>query len=172
MYPVEGAVILPPMDFTDASSQKKVSCQLNGSLVDVVLSDMVRSSGTITNSKFHSYCNSRRHCLLKMLTVKIIYQAPSASGTRELDQDSILQLAFSVAEYADKVSKDGASLLIKLWDGGRTKLLEEKLKLKYSGVRIVKPPSSRSDSAEIFILAQGYKKNQNYSDCTTSDVIK
>lgn len=101
-----------------------------------------------------------------------MYQAPSASGTRELDQDSILQLAFDVAEYAEDVSKDGASLLIKLWNGGRTKLLEEKLKLRYSGVRFVKPPSSRSDSAEIFILAQGFKKNLIYIDCTTSDVIK
>ncbi len=87
-----------------------------------------------------------------------MYQAPSASGTRELDQDSILQLAFDVAEYAEDVSKDGASLLIKLWNGGRTKLLEEKLKLRYSGVRFVKPPR--------------FKKNLIYIDCTTSDVIK
>lgn len=44
MYPVEGAIVLAPLDFTQASSQQKVTSVLDGLLADVVLSDMVSIS--------------------------------------------------------------------------------------------------------------------------------
>ncbi|XP_057368162.1 rRNA methyltransferase 2, mitochondrial-like [Daphnia carinata] len=125
MYPVEGAHILAPLDFTKLSSQTKVTEMLDGCLADVVLSDM----------------------------------APAATGVRELDQDQILSLGYSVMTYAQQISKDGAKLLIKLWAGGRIKQLENELLLHYSRVKIVKPPSSRQDSAELFLLASNFKRN-------------
>jgi 23S rRNA (uridine2552-2'-O)-methyltransferase len=76
-----------------------------------------------------------------------------------LDQDKILELAYSVLRYAQQISMDGATLLIKLWAGGRIKQLENEIALHYSQVKVVKPPSSRQDSAEMFILASNFKKN-------------
>lgn len=93
------------------------------------------------------------------MTVDSTLQAPSATGIRELDQDSILRLAYSVLAFAKDVSKDGATLMIKLWAGGRIKQLENELALNYSRIKTVKPPSSRQDSAELFLLACGFKKN-------------
>lgn len=125
MYPIEGAHILAPLDFTKLSSQTKVTELLDGCLADVVLSDM----------------------------------APAATGVRELDQDQILTLGYSVMTYAQQISKDGAKLLIKLWAGGRVKQLENELLLHYSRVKVVKPPSSRQDSAELFLLASNFRRN-------------
>ncbi|KAI9562938.1 hypothetical protein GHT06_010394 [Daphnia sinensis] len=125
MFPIEGAQILAPLDFTKSSSQTKVTEMLDGCLADVVLSDM----------------------------------APAATGVRELDQDQILTLGYSVMTYAQQISKDGAKLLIKLWAGGRIKQLENDLLLHYSRVKVVKPPSSRQDSAELFLLASNFRRN-------------
>ncbi|XP_046449889.1 rRNA methyltransferase 2, mitochondrial-like isoform X2 [Daphnia pulex] len=125
MYPIEGAVILAPLDFTKSLSQTRITEILGGQLANAVLSDM----------------------------------APAASGIRDLDQDRILELAYSVLRYAQQISMDGATLLIKLWAGGRIKQLENEIALHYSQVKVVKPPSSRQDSAEMFILASNFKKN-------------
>ena len=86
-------------------------------------------------------------------------QAPAATGIRELDQDRILELAYSALRYAQQISKDGAMLLLKLWASGRVKQLENDILSHYSQVKIVKPASSRQDSAELFILASNFKKN-------------
>jgi 23S rRNA (uridine2552-2'-O)-methyltransferase len=50
----------------------------------------------------------------------------------------------------------GGDLLVKVWDGGDVPKLENDLKKFYENVRRIKPPSSRSDSAEHFILARGF----------------
>lgn len=76
-----------------------------------------------------------------------------------MDQDRILELAYSVLRYAQQISKDGAVLLLKLWAGGRIKQLENEIALHYSRVKVVKPHSSRQDSAELFLLASNFKKN-------------
>lgn len=76
-----------------------------------------------------------------------------------MDQDNILELANSVLVYAKQISKDGGRLLVKLWAGGRTKQLENEIALHYSRVKIVKPPSSRQDSAELFLLGCDFKRN-------------
>lgn len=41
-HPIKGASILAPLDFTELSSQAKITEMLEGQQVDVVLSDMVR----------------------------------------------------------------------------------------------------------------------------------
>ena len=70
-----------------------------------------------------------------------------------------MKLAYSVVAFAKDISKDGATLLIKLWAGGNIKPLEKELAINYSRVKTVKPPSSRKDSAELFLLACDFKKN-------------
>lgn len=41
-YPIDGAHVMPPMDFTKESCQTAITQKLGGSPVDVVLSDMVQ----------------------------------------------------------------------------------------------------------------------------------
>lgn len=96
----------------------------------------------------------------KYVDVILSDMAPSATGIRQLDQESILNLAQSVLTYSISVSQNGGSLLVKLWAGGQLKQFEENLMRYYSHVKVIKPASSRQNSAEIFILATDFSKNK------------
>lgn len=84
--------------------------------------------------------------------------APNATGIRALDQEGIMELAFSVFSFAIRVSAPGACLLIKVWDNGQVHLLEKAMKTAFESCRHIKPHASRADSAEKFILAKGFQK--------------
>lgn len=72
-----------------------------------------------------------------------------------------MELAYAVFNFAKNISADNASLLIKVWDNGEVTKFVKTLKEHYEICRHVKPDSSRSDSAEIFILAKGFNCNNN-----------
>jgi len=82
--------------------------------------------------------------------------APNATGIKTMDHETIVKLAYAVARFTFGVGKVGSCLLVKLWEGSETCRLEKDLSNFYKSVKRVKPPSSRSDSAEIFILAQHF----------------
>lgn len=83
--------------------------------------------------------------------------APNATGVKVLDKENILVLCYSVLRFGVLMSAEGASLLVKLWDSGDVSKLEKDVGRFYETVKRVKPLSSRSDSAELFILARGFK---------------
>jgi 23S rRNA (uridine2552-2'-O)-methyltransferase len=83
--------------------------------------------------------------------------APNATGIRSLDTENIMELAFSVLNFARQVSAPDACLLIKVWDNGDVHKLEKAVGEFYSSCKSIKPHSSRSDSAEKFIFGKGFK---------------
>lgn len=83
--------------------------------------------------------------------------APAKSSNKELDHDKIIELCSSVVRFSTVVMKDGGTLLCKIWSGGKQKLLEDVLRKLFQTVKLVKPPSSRADSAEIYLLARGFR---------------
>lgn len=95
--------------------------------------------------------NRKANCVLSDM-------APNATGIRALDQEIIMQLAFSVLHFAKEVSAPNGVLLIKVWENGEVHKLEQAILENYETCRAVKPNASRSDSAEKFILAKGFKK--------------
>ncbi len=54
-------------------------------------------------------------------------------------------------------SKVDGTCLIKLWSGKKLEEFDSNVKKFYGNVKLVKPPSSRSDSAEIYVLARNFK---------------
>lgn len=109
-------------------------------------------SSSIAQDKIKSLLNGRA------VNAVLSDMAPNASGIKSLDQDSIMDLAYSVFNFALQVSAPDASLLIKVWDNGDSPKLERDIRQVYETCRVVKPRASRSDSAEKFILAKGFKK--------------
>ncbi|KAL1494388.1 hypothetical protein ABEB36_009994 [Hypothenemus hampei] len=83
--------------------------------------------------------------------------APSATGIRDLDRENIIKLCYSALKFAVIVSKKGASVLVKLWQGQEMLDLQRDMSRFYDNVKIVKPNSSRSDSIEMFMLGRGFK---------------
>uniref|UniRef100_A0A6M2DK82 rRNA methyltransferase 2, mitochondrial n=1 Tax=Xenopsylla cheopis TaxID=163159 RepID=A0A6M2DK82_XENCH len=93
----------------------------------------------------------------RLVNVVLSDMAPNASGVREMDHDNIISLCYSVLKFALDISCKNATLLVKVWDGGRTIKLEQDIARFYNTVKSVKPASSRSDSSEKFLLARGFK---------------
>lgn len=108
---------------------------------------------TAAQEKIRNLLNGREvDCVLSDM-------APNATGVKSLDQELIMELASSVFLFAQQVSAPNAILLIKFWENGDYHKLETAIRKKYETVKVIKPNSSRSDSAEKFLLAKGYIKS-------------
>jgi 23S rRNA (uridine2552-2'-O)-methyltransferase len=83
--------------------------------------------------------------------------APAMSGHREIDQLRSVGLAEAALEVAGAMLKPGGDFVVKLRQGvGEVDFVGE-LKKRFMQVRRVKPPASRSESAEFFAVATGFK---------------
>jgi len=83
--------------------------------------------------------------------------AANASGHRQTDHLRIMALAEAAADFAHAVLRDGGSFLCKVLQGGTEAALLSGLKRDFASVKHVKPPASRSGSAELYLLARGFR---------------
>jgi 23S rRNA (uridine2552-2'-O)-methyltransferase len=88
--------------------------------------------------------------------------AANATGHRRTDHLKIMGLAEAAAEFAREVLKPGGAFLAKVLQGGTEGQLLASLKRDFASVKHVKPAASRSDSAELYVLATGFR-GQSYS---------
>ena len=78
-------------------------------------------------------------------------------GHAKTDHLRIMALAEAAAHFAADVLAPGGAFLCKVFQGGTERELLDFLKQRFAIVRHVKPPASRSDSAELYVLATGFK---------------
>jgi 23S rRNA (uridine2552-2'-O)-methyltransferase len=83
--------------------------------------------------------------------------AAHATGHRQTDHIQIMALAEAGHMFARDVLKPGGMYLAKVLRGGTEGELLKQLKLDFAQVKHVKPMSSRDDSAELFVLALGFR---------------
>jgi 23S rRNA (uridine2552-2'-O)-methyltransferase len=83
--------------------------------------------------------------------------AANATGHRKTDHLRIMALAEAAAAFAREVLAPGGVFLCKVLQGGTEVALLAELKRDFASVRHVKPPASRSDSAELYLLARGFR---------------
>ena len=83
--------------------------------------------------------------------------AAHATGHRQTDHLKIMALCEAALAFARDVLKPGGAFLCKVLRGGTEGELLADMKRDFSAVRHVKPKASRSDSAELFVLATGYR---------------
>jgi 23S rRNA (uridine2552-2'-O)-methyltransferase len=86
--------------------------------------------------------------------------APTTGHTRT-DHVRIMGLAEAAAAFAIDVLAPGGAFLAKVLQGGTERELLDLLKRSFTSVRHVKPPASRSDSAELYVLATGFRGTPN-----------
>jgi 23S rRNA (uridine2552-2'-O)-methyltransferase len=84
--------------------------------------------------------------------------ASHATGHRQTDHLQIMGLAEAAHAFAREVLKPGGTFIAKVLRGGTEGDLLNQLKLDFATVRHVKPMASRDDSAELFVLATGFRK--------------
>jgi 23S rRNA (uridine2552-2'-O)-methyltransferase len=85
--------------------------------------------------------------------------AANATGHRATDHLKIMALVEAAAEFAGEVLKPGGSFLAKVIQGGTEGALLASLKRDFATVKHVKPAASRSDSAELYVLATGFRRH-------------
>ena len=83
--------------------------------------------------------------------------AANATGHRQTDHLRIVALAEMAAEFALEVLAPGGFFVAKVLQGGTENELLARLKRDFATVRHVKPESSRKDSAELYVLATGFR---------------
>jgi 23S rRNA (uridine2552-2'-O)-methyltransferase len=83
--------------------------------------------------------------------------AANTTGHRQTDHLRIVALAEAAAAFARDVLGPGGSFLCKVLQGGTEAALLAELKQDFTSVKHVKPPASRSDSAELYLLARGFR---------------
>jgi 23S rRNA (uridine2552-2'-O)-methyltransferase len=83
--------------------------------------------------------------------------AANATGHRKTDHLRIMALAEAAAMFARDVLRSGGTFLCKVLQGGTEAELLAGLKRDFATVKHVKPAASRSDSAELYVLALGFR---------------
>ncbi len=87
--------------------------------------------------------------------------AANATGHRKTDHLRIMGLAEAAADFAGEVLAPGGAFLCKVLQGGTETTLLARLKRDFASVKHVKPAASRADSAELYLLATGYRGRQS-----------
>jgi 23S rRNA (uridine2552-2'-O)-methyltransferase len=83
--------------------------------------------------------------------------AANTTGHKKTDHLRIIGLTELAVDFAVTVLKPGGYFLSKLFQGGETSEIVNLLKRRFAVVRHVKPAASRADSAELYVLATGFK---------------
>ncbi|NOU06451.1 MAG: RlmE family RNA methyltransferase [Hyphomicrobiaceae bacterium] len=82
--------------------------------------------------------------------------APTTGHTRT-DHIRIMGLAEAAIEFACEVLEPGGAFISKVFQGGTEGELLNLLKQHFAVVRHVKPPASRAESAELYVIATGFR---------------
>jgi 23S rRNA (uridine2552-2'-O)-methyltransferase len=95
--------------------------------------------------------------------------AANATGHKQTDHLRIVGLAELAADFALDVLAPGGFFVAKVLQGGTEGQLLARLKRDFATVRHVKPAASRADSAELYVLATGFRgrRDQPAEDAAT-----
>ncbi|PWJ85161.1 23S rRNA Um-2552 2'-O-methyltransferase [Pseudaminobacter salicylatoxidans] len=83
--------------------------------------------------------------------------AAPTTGHRRTDHLRTMHLCEVAADFAMSVLKPGGHFLAKTFQGGTEAELLNRLKRSFRSVHHVKPPASRDESAELYLLAKDFK---------------
>ena len=83
--------------------------------------------------------------------------AASSTGHRQTDHLKIMALCEAAAFFACRILQPGGAFAAKILQGGAENDLLAQLKKRFAVVRHMKPESSRQDSAEMYVVATGFR---------------
>jgi 23S rRNA (uridine2552-2'-O)-methyltransferase len=86
--------------------------------------------------------------------------APSTTGHAATDHLRIVALAESAFAVASEILKPGGVFVAKVFQGGAEGPLLSQLKSAFRELRHAKPPASRAQSAETYVIAKGFRSRQ------------
>jgi 23S rRNA (uridine2552-2'-O)-methyltransferase len=99
----------------------------------------------------------REHLGGGLADVVLSDMAASATGDTQIDHMRIMGLAEAAHDFAAEVLKPGGTFVAKVLRGGTERTLLDRLKRDFAKVKHVKPEASRADSAEMYVVATGFR---------------
>ena len=133
---------------------------VGGRVVGIDIADMAPIAGaTILRADIHDVSVAAEVTveLDGLADVVLSDIAPSTTGHAATDHQRIVALAEAAFAVASEVLKPGGSLVAKMLQGGAQGVLLAQLKRAFAEVRHAKPPASRARSAEIYVIAKGFR---------------
>jgi 23S rRNA (uridine2552-2'-O)-methyltransferase len=150
-----------PGGWSQISAQRVKSVEGKGRVVAIDMHSMDDVSGVIFFKK-DFYDEDTPKLLIDALDggkadVVLSDMAAHATGHRQTDHINIIALVETGYHFAQQVLKPGGTYLAKVLRGGTENQLLAMMKKDFKVVRHVKPMASRDDSAELFVLASGFR---------------
>lgn len=87
--------------------------------------------------------------------------SPKVSGVWDIDQARQIHLATRSFEIAQQILRKEGNFFVKVFQGPDEREFREQVKRSFKAMRIVKPPASRSESSEIYLLGLAYLGGTN-----------
>jgi 23S rRNA (uridine2552-2'-O)-methyltransferase len=84
--------------------------------------------------------------------------APNTTGHASTDHLRIVALAELAVAFAEQVLAPGGAFVAKVFQGGMERQILEPLKRRFATVRHAKPPASRKESSELYVVAMGFRE--------------
>ncbi len=85
--------------------------------------------------------------------------APNTVGHQRTDHLRIIGLVELAVDFAPHILKPGGTFITKVFQGGAGADLMNILKKQFETVKHVKPPASRAESAEVYMVAMGFRNS-------------
>lgn len=104
---------------------------------DITLQDVIAQIQSVSISKFD---------------VLISDLSPNVSGVWEVDQARQIELARCSLRIARVLLKGSGNMVVKVFQGSEFKDFQNEMKSCFHVLRIIKPPASRHESAELYLL--------------------
>jgi 23S rRNA (uridine2552-2'-O)-methyltransferase len=83
--------------------------------------------------------------------------APSVTGIWQMDHLRQIDLSSRVVDLMPSLLRRGGSAILKVFEGEETNQLTRKVKGSFNKVSIAKPPASRGQSSEIYLVALDFR---------------
>ena len=149
-----------PGGWTQVAVERVKAQEGKGRVVGVDISEMGAIPGaTILHLDFldEKAPDAVRAALDGPVDVVLSDMAPSTTGHPETDHLRVMNLAEAAFLFAQEVLRPGGAFVVKIFQGGSEKAYQDELRRNFATVRRIKPPASRSDSAEFYFVATGFK---------------
>jgi len=149
-----------PGGWTQVAVERSKAAQGQGRVValDILPMEPIAGASLITLDFMDDAAPERlKAALAGPADVVLSDMAQPTMGHEATDHLRIVALAEAALAFALEVLAPGGAFVCKLFQGGAERGMLETLKRRFAQVRHAKPPASRKESAETYVVAQGFR---------------
>jgi len=84
--------------------------------------------------------------------------SPNVSGIWEIDHERQISLTKHALHVSTKILENGGNAVYKIFQGASTRSFVAELAEHFSLVKLSKPPASRQESSELYVICLGFKE--------------